>query len=76
MASNDLIEMDGVIDEVLAGSNFRVRVRNIDGSEHLVMCYLSGKVRQNNIRITLGDAVRIAVSPYSADKGRIVFRYK
>jgi translation initiation factor IF-1 len=77
LSRDDLIEMDGEVTEVLAGSLFRVQVENEDGSAGPnVLCYLGGKIRQNNIRIILHDLVRIAISPYSLDKGKIIFRYK
>lgn len=76
MGQYDLIEMEGSVVEVLAGSNFKVAVANADGTEHIVLCYLSGKIRQNNIRIVLHDQVRIAVSPYDPKRGKITFRMK
>ena len=72
----DLIELDGEVIEVLAGSNFKVLVKSADGGEHTVLCYLGGKIRQNNIRIILHDQVKIAVSPYDPARGKIVFRSK
>jgi translation initiation factor IF-1 len=73
----DLIECDGIVSEVLAGNNFKVTVINADGNYgHTVLCYLGGKVRQNGIRIILHDKVRLAISPYDATKGKIIFREK
>lgn len=77
MAKTDLIEFDAVVEEVLAGSNFKVRVINPDGSDgHNVLCYLGGKIRKNSIRIILHDIVKIAVSPYDPKKGKIIYRSK
>jgi translation initiation factor IF-1 len=77
MAKDDLVEFDGIVTDVLAGSTFKVAVKNNDGSTgHVVLCYLSGKIRQNNIRITLHDQVRIAVSPYDPSRGKIIYRSK
>lgn len=77
MPKDDLIEFQGKVVDVLAGSNFRVQVRNADGSEgHMVLCYLGGKIRQNSIKIVLGDEVIIAVSPYDPTRGKVTFRVK
>ena len=64
--------MDGIVIEALANSMFRVELDN----GHEVMCHISGKIRINNIRIMVGDKVRIAVSPYDLTKGRIELRLK
>lgn len=72
-----MIEFDGIVMDVLAGSTFKVAVKNADGSTgHTVLCYLGGKIRQNSIRIILHDQVRIAVSPYDPTRGKIVYRNK
>ncbi len=77
MAKEDLIEFDGKVVEVLAGSIFKVAIENYDaGPEHTVLCYLGGKIRQNSIRIILHDQVKIAVSPYDPGRGKIIYRTK
>lgn len=77
MSKEDLIEFDGIITEVLAGSTFRVFIKSADTDiGHTVLCYLAGKIRQNNIRVTLHDQVRIAVSPYDPTRGKIIYRSK
>ncbi len=72
MASDDLIEIDGVIKEVFPGGNFLVETEA--GTE--VHAHLAGKLRRFHIRVVLGDRVTVAVSPYDLTKGRIVFRHK
>lgn len=77
MSKEDLIEFNGIVTDVLAGSTFKVGVVNEDGSPgHVVLCYLGGKIRQNSIKIILHDQVRIAVSPYDPTRGKIVYRTK
>lgn len=72
---DELIEYEGIVTDVLAGSNFRVSIFNPDGTAgHSVLCYLGGKIRQNGIRIILHDQVKIAVSPYDPKRGKIIFR--
>lgn len=70
--SKEKIEMMGTIVEALKGLKFRVKLEN----EHEVIGYLSGKMRRYYIRILLGDSVRIELSPYDLERGRIVYRYK
>lgn len=71
MAKNDVVEITGKVIDVLPNSTFKVRM---DDSAHELVCYLSGKLRQHKIKIVLGDSVRVEVSPYDLDKGRISFR--
>jgi translation initiation factor IF-1 len=77
MSKEELIELSGTVVEVLAGSNFKVAIKHPDGTlGHNVLCYLGGKIRQNSIKIVLHDEVVIQVSPYDANRGKIVFRQK
>jgi translation initiation factor IF-1 len=71
MAKEDLIEMRGVVDEVLPDSRFRVTLEN----GHSLVAYTGGKMRKNHIRILAGDAVSLELSPYDLGKGRITFRH-
>ncbi|HEX4083298.1 MAG TPA: translation initiation factor IF-1 [Chthoniobacteraceae bacterium] len=70
MAINDTIVTEGKIKAVLAGTMFRVELAN----EHLVLAHISGKMRKRFIRLTLGDKVKIEMSPYDLTKARIVYR--
>lgn len=65
-----LIETEGTIVAVLAGTMFRIEL----GNKHVVMAHISGKMRKRWIRLTLGDKVRLEMSPYDLDKARIVYR--
>lgn len=69
-AKEEAIELDGVITAVLAGTMFRVQLRN----GHEVLAHISGKMRKRFIRLVIGDAVKIEMSPYDMDKARIVYR--
>jgi translation initiation factor IF-1 len=66
----EAIELDGVISAVLAGTMFRVKLRN----GHEVLAHISGKMRKRFIRLVIGDNVKIEMSPYDMDKARIVYR--
>lgn len=72
MAKDDVIEIDGVVTEALPNATFRVELEN----KHVILCHIAGKMRMNYIRILPGDKVRIEITPYSLDKGRIIYRYK
>jgi translation initiation factor IF-1 len=66
----EAIELEGTIAAVLAGTMFRVKLRN----GHEVLAHISGKMRKKFIRLVIGDAVKIEMSPYDMDKARIVYR--
>lgn len=68
----DKIQVEGTIVEALPGTQFRVRLEN----GHIVLAYLSGRMRKYYIRILLGDHVRVEISPYDLTRGRIVYRQK
>ncbi len=68
----EAIELEGVVSAVLAGTMFRVKLRNATG--HEVLAHISGKMRKKFIRLVIGDAVKIEMSPYDMDKARIVYR--
>ena len=71
MAKEDLIEMKGVVNEVLPDSRFRVTLDN----GHQLVAYTGGKMRKHHIRILAGDKVSLELSPYDLSKGRITFRH-
>jgi len=71
MAKNsDLFELEGEIVEVLPNQMFKVQLEN----EHIVTAYTAGKMRQFRIRLVQGDKVRVEMTPYDLEKGRITFR--
>jgi translation initiation factor IF-1 len=71
MAKEELIEMMGVVNEVLPDTRFRVTLEN----GHELIAYSAGKMRKNHIRILAGDKVSLELSPYDLSKGRIKFRH-
>ena len=68
------IETEGTIVAVLAGTMFRVELDN--DKKHVVLAHISGKMRKRFIRLTLGDRVRMEMSPYDLSKARITYRMK
>jgi len=72
LSKEDLIKMLGRVEEVLPGAMFRIVLEN----NHRILATLGGKLRQNNIRILLGDMVDVEMSPYDMSRGRVVYRNK
>ncbi|MEG1710494.1 MAG: translation initiation factor IF-1 [Clostridia bacterium] len=72
MSKDDVIEVEGVVVEALPNANFKVKLSN----EHIVTAYISGKLRLNYIKILPGDTVKLELSPYDLNKGRITWRGK
>ena len=70
MPTEDVIVTEGKIVTVLPGTMFRVELSN----QHLVLAHISGKMRKRFVRLTIGDRVRMQLSPYDLSKARIVFR--
>ena len=71
MAKEELIEMNGVVDEILPDSRYRVTLEN----GHKLIAYTGGKMKKNHIRILAGDKVTLELSPYDINNGRITFRH-
>ena len=71
MAKEEAIKMEGVIEEVLPNTTYRVR---IDNFEHPVLASLNGRMRMNNIKVLEGDTVELEFSPYDLTRGRITRR--
>jgi translation initiation factor IF-1 len=69
--NSELIELTGIVDEVLPNTTFRVKVDNVG---QMVLCYIGGRLKQHKIKIILGDKVKIEMSPYDLTKGRITYR--
>ena len=72
MAKEETLELEGVVNEVLPNTMFRVQLQN----NHQITAYTSGKMRKHRIRILAGDRVTVEMSPYDLTKGRISFRHK
>lgn len=72
MAKDDVIEVEGTVLETLPNAMFKVELEN----GHVVLAYVSGKIRMNFIRILPGDKVTVELSPYDLNRGRITYRFK
>lgn len=72
MAKEELIEVEGVVSEVLPDARFRV----VLDMGHEVLAYTAGKMKKFRIRVLAGDRVTVELSPYDLSRGRLVFRHK
>ncbi len=72
MSKDDVLEVEGIVKEVLPNASFLVELEN----GHKIMAHISGKLRMNFIRILAGDKVTVEMSPYDLTKGRITWRSK
>ena len=72
MSKEDVIEVEGTVVEALPNAVFKVELEN----GHIVTAHLSGKLRMNFIRILAGDKVKLELSPYDLNQGRITWRAK
>ncbi len=70
MAKEELLSLEGEIEEILPDGRFAVRLEN----QHRIIAYTAGKMRRFKIRSVVGDRVVVEMTPYDLDKGRIVFR--
>ena len=68
---DNVVVVEGEVTENLPNTLFRVKLNN---SEKVILCYLSGKMRKNYIKILPGDKVRMEITPYDVNRGRIVYR--
>lgn len=68
--ADSIISLDGTVTEVLPGTMYRVKLEN----GHIVLAHVSGKIRKNFIRISIGDQVTVEISAYDLTKGRITYR--
>jgi translation initiation factor IF-1 len=71
LAKEDVIKMEGVIQEVLPNTTYRVKIENF---ERAVLASLNGRMRMNNIKVLAGDLVELEFSPYDLTRGRITRR--
>jgi translation initiation factor IF-1 len=72
VSKEDLIQMEGLVEEVLPNAMFRVRITE----SHRITAVISGRMRQHRIQILVGDRVKIEMSPYDLTKGRVTYREK
>ncbi|MEM1396980.1 MAG: translation initiation factor IF-1 [Pseudomonadota bacterium] len=72
MAKEELLEFEGIVEELLPNATFRVKLEN----GHELIAHTAGKMRKNRIRVLAGDKVLVEMSPYDLTKGRVTYRFK
>ena len=72
MSKEDIIEVEGTVVVTLPNANFKVQLEN----GHEILAHISGKLRMNYIKILPGDKVKVELSPYDLNRGRITWRAK
>ena len=72
MAKEDLLELEGIVEEILPNAMFKVILEN----KHEILAHTAGRMRKHRIRVLAGDQVMVEVTPYDLTKGRIIFRHK
>ena len=72
MSKVDVIEVEGTVVETLPNTTFKVELKN----GHQILAHISGKLRMNYIKILPGDKVKVELSPYDLNRGRITWRAK
>lgn len=72
MAKEELIELEGLVTEILPDARYRVQLDN----GHAIVAYTAGRMKKNRIKTLAGDRVTVEMSPYDLEKGRVIFRHK
>jgi len=72
MPKEEAVEFEGVVEEILPGGQFRVRLEG----DRSVLVYTAGRMRKNRIRTAVGDRVTVEMTPYDLTRGRLVFRHR
>jgi len=73
MATKEVTEVEGVVEEALPNATFKLKLNN---SDKTIFCHLAGKMRMYRIRVLPGDKVKVEQTPYDDTKGRITYRIK
>lgn len=74
--SKDVIELIGLVLETFPNATFRVKILSSQAKDHELHCHLAGRMRVNRVHILPGDRVRVEMTPYDLQKGRITYRFR
>ena len=72
MGKQDVIEIEGIVEETLPNANFKVKLQN----GHVIRAPVAGKIRMNYIRMSPGDRGTVEITPHDLTRGRITYRHK
>ena len=73
--AKDVIELIGIVEETFPNAAFRVRIVSPAAKDHQLLCHLAGRMRVRRVRILPGDRVKVEMTPYALQKGRIIYRF-
>ncbi|PIQ75881.1 translation initiation factor IF-1 [Candidatus Peregrinibacteria bacterium CG10_big_fil_rev_8_21_14_0_10_49_24] len=76
LVSKDVIELIGIVEESFPNATFRVKVLSPQAKDHELHCTLAGRMRVHRVRILPGDRVKVEMTPYDLEKGRIIYRFR
>lgn len=71
-----MIELIGIVEESFPNAMFQVKILSKQARDHSILCHLAGRMRVHRVRILPGDHVRIEMTPYDLQKGRIIYRFR
>lgn len=74
--SKDVIELIGIVNETFPNAMFQVKILSKQARDHQLLCHLAGRMRVNRVRILPGDYVKVEMTPYDLQKGRIIYRFR
>ena len=74
--SKDVIELIGLVVETFPNTTFRVKILSPQAKDHELLCHLAGRMRVYRVHILPGDRVRVEMTPYDLQKGRITYRFR
>lgn len=74
--AKDVIELIGMVVETFPNATFQVKILSPQAKDHELLCHLAGRMRVNRVHILPGDKVRVEMTPYDLQKGRITFRFR
>ena len=76
MAKDNVIELIGIVEESYPNASFKVRILSKHALDHELQCTLAGRMRKFRVKILPGDRVKVEMTPYDLEKGRITFRFR
>lgn len=74
--SKDVIELIGIVEESYPNATFKVKILSLQAKDHELHCTLAGRMRKFRVRILPGDRVKVEITPYDLEKGRITYRFR
>lgn len=74
--SKDVLELIGIVTETFPNAMFKVKILSKQARDHELLCHLAGRMRVYRVRILPGDRVKLEMTPYDLQKGRIIYRFR